>query len=219
MARDPAETGGPPPRIGIFGGTFDPPHRGHVTAARDVADALQLDRVLWIPCGAPPHKARPDLTPARIRLEMAQAAAEADPRFQVCDVELRREGPSYTVDTLRELRRRHPEGELFLIIGQDEYEVFDTWRAPEDIVRLATLVVLNRGAERPEARHAFLPPERVRFVRVTPVELSATDVRARVAAGESVEGDVPPGVWAVIRREGLYAGRPAPTTGAGEGDA
>ncbi|MEJ2206582.1 MAG: nicotinate (nicotinamide) nucleotide adenylyltransferase, partial [Gemmatimonadota bacterium] len=127
----PASEAGSPLRIGLFGGTFDPPHIGHVTVARDVADALDLDMVLWIPAGVPPHKPGEEVSSAELRLEMAEAAADADRRFRVTDMELRREGPSFTVDTLRATRREHPDADLFLIVGADQLKVLDTgWRAP-----------------------------------------------------------------------------------------
>lgn len=195
-----------PLRLGIFGGTFDPPHIGHVAVARDVADALALDRVLWIPARIPPHKLDEAVSPASLRLEMAAAAAAADPRFQISDVELVRQGPSYTVDTLRTLRLRHPDAALFLILGSDQVRTLEHgWKEPEEVLRLATLALMDREGETAAEVAPPLPGmERAVHVPVTRVDVSSTRIRAAVAAGEDVGEWLPPGVLDVIRREGMY---------------
>jgi nicotinate-nucleotide adenylyltransferase len=194
-------------RIGIFGGTFDPPHVGHVVVARDVADALALDRVLWVPARVSPHKLNRPVSPPAVRLEMVRAAAAEDPRFQVSEAELERSGPSYTVDTLRELRALWPSAGLFLILGADQLRVFASWREPGEIVRLATLALMDREGKATAGVAPALPGmERAVHVPVTRVDVSATRVRAAVAAREDVSGMVPAGVRAVIEREGLYRG-------------
>jgi nicotinate-nucleotide adenylyltransferase len=202
----PAPDGAEPRRLGLFGGTFDPPHDGHVAVARDVADALSLDRVLWIPVGIPPHKDPAGITPGPIRLEMARAAAQADPRFQVTDLELRRRGPSYTVDTLRALARGYPGARLFLILGADQIRTFEHgWKEPLEVLRLATLVLMDREGDVAPAVAPDLPGmDRALHVPVTRMDVSSTAVRARVAAGQVVADLVPPGVWAVMERESLY---------------
>ncbi|HSW29258.1 MAG TPA: nicotinate-nucleotide adenylyltransferase [Longimicrobiales bacterium] len=206
MARAPE--GSPAPgRIGVFGGTFDPPHLGHVAVARDVADALALDRVLWVPARVSPHKLTRPVSPPGVRLEMVRAAAAADARFQVSELELERAGPSYTVDTLRSLRARWPSSELFLILGADQLRVFASWRAAHEIPGMATPALMDREGEAAAALAPDLPGmERAVHVPVTRVDVSATRVRAAVAAGEDVSGMVPAGVLAVIGREGLYRG-------------
>lgn len=203
----PAPDVGSSHRIGIFGGTFDPPHLGHVTVARDVADALALDHVLWIPARVSPHKLGRAVSPPAARLDMLEAAASQDPRFQVSQVELEREGPSYTVDTLRDLRARWPAAELFLILGADQLRAFASWRDPEEILRMATLALMDRDGDDAARAAPDLPGmERAVHVPVTRVDVSATEVRAAVAAGRDVSGMVPPGVLAVMEREGLYRG-------------
>jgi nicotinate-nucleotide adenylyltransferase len=203
----PAADAGPSLRVGIFGGTFDPPHLGHVVVARDVADALALDLVLWVPARVSPHKLHRRVSSPGVRLEMVRAAASADARFQVSDVELERAGPSYTVDTLRDLRARWPSSELFLILGADQLRVFASWRGPGEILSLATLALMDREGEAAAALAPDLPGmERAVHVPVTRVDVSATRVRAAVAAGEDVSGMVPAGVLAVIGRERLYRG-------------
>lgn len=196
-----------PARLGVFGGTFDPPHLGHVSVARDAADALGLERVLWVPARVPPHKPGVPVTSAELRWEMVRAACSADPRFEAWDGELTRPGPSYTVDTLRELRARHPGAHLFLLMGADQARELDTWREPEEVARLATLALMDRdGASAP----AGVPPvpgtERAVHVPVRRVDLSATQVRRAVGRGDDVSGLLPPGVLEVVRREGLYRG-------------
>jgi nicotinate-nucleotide adenylyltransferase len=192
----------PTERIGIFGGTFDPPHLGHVRDAAEVADRLQLHRVLWIPARRSPHKPDRKLTPDEVRLEMTRAAAAADARFEVSEIELERPPPSYTVDTLRALRDRlGPEAELYLIIGVDQYEAFDRWHEPEAIRRLATLAVMDRGGEGAAEGTAGAGVVRVPVERV---EVSSTEVRARAAAGASIRALVPEVVARIIEHEGLY---------------
>lgn len=195
-------------RLGVFGGTFDPPHVGHVAIAREVADRLRLDRVIWMPAGAPPHKPDQPVSPAPVRLEMTRAAAAGEPRFEVSELEIRRPGPSYTVDTLRELRTAHPDADLFLILGADQIRTFATgWREPETILELATLALMDRaGDDAAEASPDLPGMERAVHVPVPRVDVSSTEVRALVAGGGDVSGLVPSGVLAVMEREGLYRG-------------
>ncbi len=208
MATDSTHSEGLRPRVGVFGGTFDPPHVGHVAVARDVADALALDRVLWIPARDPVHKPDREITGAPLRREMTAAAASSDPRFEVSDIELDRPGPSWTVDTLRALRARDPEASLFLILGADQVRTLDTgWREPEEILRLATLAIMDREGESAAAVAPDLPGmERAVHVPVTRVDVSSSGVRARVRAREDVSSLVPPAVLDVIMREALYGG-------------
>lgn len=200
------------PRIGVFGGTFDPPHVGHVRVAADVADHLALDRVLWVPARVSPFKREAEISDADVRLEMVREAVSLDPRFEVDARELARPGPSYTVDTLEELRAEHPEAEIFLILGADQFEELERWRAPERIVRAARLAVMDRGgtvarALVPEVFAAVPGIEgAATFVPVRAVDLSSTGVRAAVANGEDPAGSVPEGVARLIRARGLYRG-------------
>jgi nicotinate-nucleotide adenylyltransferase len=178
---------------------------GHVAVVRDVADALDLERVLWIPAGDPPHK-HASITPGATRLEMVRAAAAADPRFEVSTLEMDRPGPSYTIDTLRELRRRMPDAELVLIIGTDQFASFATWREPAAVAALARLAVMDRAGDRAADVDPGVPVGDPVFVPVRRVDVSSTDVRARRRAGEDVHDLVPQGVRAIIERERLYSG-------------
>jgi nicotinate-nucleotide adenylyltransferase len=178
-----------------------------VAVATDVADAIALDRVLWMPAGEPPHKARPSVTPAATRLAMVVEAAAVDRRFEVSTLEIERPGPSYTVDTVRSLRGAYPADEIFLIVGADQISAFGTWRAPDEIARLARLAVMDRAGESAAAAARDLPaPERAVVVPVRRIDISSTDVRAHVRDGLDISGLVPPGVRAIIERERLYSG-------------
>lgn len=188
-------------RLGVYGGAFDPPHLGHLVAASDACDALGLDRLLWVPSAVHPLKAVG--TAASVRLEMVRAAIAGDPRFEADDLELRRTGPSYTVDSLRELRAREPQAELFFLTGADNLADLPRWREPDEIARLATLAVVSRAGE-------ALPPGGpfpAIAVTVTRLDVSSTEIRRRVAAGQSIRYLVPEAVRAVIARERLYGGR------------
>lgn len=190
-------------RLGVFGGTFDPPHLGHLVAASDACQALGIERMLWVPSAVPPHKRDTVHASAAHRLAMVRAAVAGDPRFQADDLELRREGPSYTVDTLRALREREPGAELCFVTGADNLAEIPGWREPEEILRLARLaVVTRRGDGHAPAAAAGMAPADV--VAVTRVDVSATEIRRRVAAGETIRYLVPDAVRAYIEREGLY---------------
>lgn len=185
----------------MFGGTFDPPHLGHLIVAQDAWRELALDRVLFVPAAVPPHKRGRVTAPAALRLAMLEAATAEDARFAVDDLELRRAGPSYTVDTLRALRERDAAGTFFFLLGADQFREFHSWREPREIARLATLVVLSREGADTGAPALDVPCRRL---AVTRVDISATEIRRRVATGEPIRYLVPPGVEDVIRREGLY---------------
>jgi nicotinate-nucleotide adenylyltransferase len=187
-------------RIGVFGGTFDPPHLGHLVVAQEVYHRLGLDRVLWVPAAIPPHKQDQQITPGHLRLEMVRAAIADDERFDLCDLEIRRSGPSYTVDTLRALAEMNPSAELVLILGADQLAELDRWRGPKSILELASLVGFARDGEVPSL------PEDVRLVEVPRMDVSSTMIRQRVGAGEPVSYLVPRSTEAVIRREALYEG-------------
>lgn len=189
-------------KLGILGGTFDPPHNGHLIVAQDAYEALELDRILFIPAAVPPHKQGRDITSADVRMTMLESAIAGDERFETRDLELRRPGPSYTVDTLRELRAADPDCALFLLIGADQYRSLHTWREPETIAALAKLVVLRREGDSYRASDQVRPPDWA--LEVTRIDVSSTEVRRRVVAGEPIRYLVPSGVERIIEREGLY---------------
>ena len=217
--------------IGVFGGTFDPPHTGHLIVAQDAALALGLDRILFVPAARPPHKRDADVTVPAVRSEMLHRAIADDARFGMDTLELDRPGASYTVDTLRELAARDPLVRWTLLIGADQYEEFATWREPDEIRRLAQLAVLTRrgthgaatgmpGAGAPDplkggsavpAAHRIGNGDVV--LQVTRIDISATEVRRRVAAGLPIRYLVPQAVEEFIFERKLYLRNGTPVAG------
>ena len=196
-------------KIGLLGGTFDPFHFGHLAAADAALDCAELDRVVFIPAARPPHRP-PAVASAEQRLEMCRLGIEGEPRFEVSDMELKRQGPSYTVDTLREIKRQHSDGELFLILGWDAARLFSTWHEPEKVSELATIVVVARpGAAAPreeDLKGVGLDGARVVLCLTTTPDVSASEIRKAVAAGEPITGKVSKVVERYIGEHRLYAG-------------
>jgi nicotinate-nucleotide adenylyltransferase len=184
-------------RIGLLGGTFDPPHLGHLAIAEWACEQLKLDHVLFVPAGAPPHK-RTVLTPAAERARLTRLAIRGNARFAVSTLELNRRGPSYTVDTLRRLGEAHDDARLFLILGEDSLADFSTWHDPKGIRQLATLVVASRPAT--PARRAG----KVIWLDMPPIGISSTLVRQRARAGRSIRYLVPDAVARRIAKIHLY---------------
>jgi nicotinate-nucleotide adenylyltransferase len=198
-------------RIGIMGGTFNPPHLGHLICAQEAYLQLGLDRVLLIPARTPPHKPVEDEPGPDHRLELCRLAIRGDEqRFDVSDLELARVGPSYTVDTLMELHSRAPDHELFLIVGGDIAAGLPNWREPERVLSLATLAVAKRrGTSRSavfEALGRLRGGEEARFFQMPRIAISSTMLRDRVRAGQSIRYYVPDGVMSYIDRHHLYSG-------------
>ncbi len=196
-------------RLGVFGGTFDPIHLAHLRVAEAVAEALDLDRVLFVPAGRPPHRGRPHASP-QARLAMVCFAIAGNPRFAVTDLEVRRREPAYTVDTLTLLHHLYPRSELFLLLGMDQLRDFPHWHRPEKVLELCRLAVFPRSGVTPPSRPLRLPSGRVlprsRVLRVPVRELSisATDIRRRAAAGRSLRYLLPDAVAAYLQRHRLY---------------
>ena len=197
-------------RIGIFGGTFNPPHIGHIQAAQRAVEALELDRLLLIPDRIAPHKDLPDNSAtAWQRLEMLKLAAAGQPKMEACDIELKREGPSYTYETVEQLRRQYPQAQLFLLMGTDMFLSFDTWREPERILQNTALAVAYRGdkgeRETVEAKKALLEGRGAKIVLLNnPVNaISSTQLR-RLLAFRCAERFLPDGVAGYIQENGLY---------------
>ena len=190
-------------RVGVFGGTFDPPHVGHLVVAQDVLDTLGLDRLILVPAAEPPHKDRTTEAPAETRARMLEAAVAGESRFEVSRLEIERGGPSFTVDTLRELSEQRPEAEFHLVIGVDQLETFLSWKEPEEVARLARLAVMTRDGRDPReaAPHMDLPYQ---AVPVTRIDLSSTEIRRRIAAGRSIRHRVPEAVLGIIEAKRLY---------------
>lgn len=194
-------------KAGLLGGTFDPIHVGHLGAAAAAADCAGLDRVIFVPSAQPPHR-RAAVASAEDRLAMCRLAVEGEPLFEVSDVEVHRGGRSYTVDTLREMRTRLPGDDLFLILGWDAAKMLRTWRDPQVVTELATMVVVSRpGTPAPgpkDLEAAGLAPDRVVLcLRATP-DVSGSALRHAIALGEPVSGKVPRAVEGYIAAHHLY---------------
>jgi nicotinate-nucleotide adenylyltransferase len=187
----------------MFGGAFDPPHRAHGLLAQAAVRQLGLDRLVVLPTGDAWHKAR-TLSPAADRLAMARLAFAGLPRVEVDDRELRRTGPTYSIDTLRELQAEHPGAQLVLVMGEDQAGDFTRWRAWEDIARLAILAVAGRGSGAGIAALQALPGVRVEALELPQMPESATEIRARLTAGEDISALVEPAVARYIETHPLY---------------
>jgi nicotinate-nucleotide adenylyltransferase len=212
------------PGTAVFGGSFNPIHYGHLLLADDVRERLRLDRVLFVPAGVPPHKTATHLAPAADRYQMVKLATASHPGFAVSDLELRRPGPSYTVDTLEALAL--PRASLFLLVGSETFLDFLSWRAPGRIAALARIVVIPRagspfdvdsaaalkvlreiGEDRfVQVESGDVPERGVLIVHAASLPVSASDLRRRVREGRSIAFRLPDAVIAYIRAHGLYRG-------------
>lgn len=197
-----------PERLGIFGGTFDPIHVGHLVAAVNVRHGLDLDRVLLVVANRPWQKVgtRP-VTPAEDRLALVEAAVAGHPGLEASDLEIRRGGVSYTADTVADLARAHPGAELFLVVGADVAAALSSWERVEEVRAAVTLVVVNRGSV---GGLGPVPPPaldgwRVVGIEIPALEISSTDLRERAASGRPLDYLVPEAVIRVIRERSLYA--------------
>jgi nicotinate-nucleotide adenylyltransferase len=214
-----------PDGIGIFGGTFDPVHLGHLRAAEDVREQLALAEIRFVPAATPPHKNARTVTPPAARLRMLELATEGIPGFRVWPIELERSGPSYSVDTIRALRSAlGPAARIAFVLGRDAFAEFDTWKDHPAIFGLCDVVVMTRPPHREDLVLADIPVasrqafcydaasgsfhhesgHRVIPLSVVPLDISATDIRSRLASGRSVRFLVPPAVEAYLGSSGLY---------------
>ena len=191
-----------PIRLGVMGGTFDPIHHGHLVAASEVAHLFSLDEVTFVPTGRPWQKTDRVISPAEHRYLMTVIATADDPRFTVSRVDIDRSGPTYTVDTLRDLRTQRPDAELFFITGADALGSILTWRDPDDMLSLAHMVGVTRPGHDLVAAH--LPPGAATVVEVPALAISSTDCRVRVGQGAPIRYLVPAGVERYIAKVGLY---------------
>jgi nicotinate-nucleotide adenylyltransferase len=197
-------------RVGVLGGTFDPIHVGHLHMADTLRDALGLERIVWVPAGRPPHKAGQIVSSDRDRLAMLRLALQGAPRDVISRVDLDRVGPSYTADMLELLRVELAPATLVFLMGEDSLRDLPTWHDPERILRAAELAVVGRpGIDVDLETVAHVIPgirERVHVIPSTEMDISSSDIRRRVRAGEPIQGLVPPRVEEYIRTHGLYSG-------------
>ena len=193
-------------RIGVMGGTFDPIHHGHLVAASEVADRFNLDEVIFVPTGQPWQKAGKTISPAEDRYLMTVIATASNPRFSVSRVDIDRDGPTYTIDTLRDLREQFPDEELYFITGADALASIMSWHDWEEMFQLAEFVGVTRPGY--ELREDMLPADiqkRVHLVEIPAMAISSTGCRARAAEGRPVWYLVPDGVVQYIAKNALYA--------------
>ena len=190
-------------RLGVMGGTFDPIHHGHLVAASEVQSLLGLDEVVFVPTGEPWQKEGRDVAPAEHRYLMAVVATASNPRFTVSRVDIDREGPTYTIDTLRDLHAQRPRAELFFITGADALAHILSWKDSDELFELAQFIGVTRPGY--QLTETGLPAERVDLMEVPAMAISSTDCRDRVRAGEPVWYLVPDGVVQYISKHHLYA--------------
>ena len=188
-------------RIGLFGGTFDPVHIGHLLVAQAAFEELQLSRLFFIPAAQSPFKPESSPAPAAARLRLLRLALAAQTQYELDDQEIRRGGTSFTIDTVRDYAARYSEAELFYLIGADQVGQLDKWRAAEELARLVQFAVIPRSGA---AAVAERPPFRLRALQGFPVGISSSQIRARVRAGLAIEPLVPAAVAEAIRNMKLY---------------
>ena len=213
-----------PKSVGILGGTFNPVHVGHLRAAEEVAEALELEQVLFVPSAEPPHKGDSALAPAELRLDWVRTAVEGNPRFAVDPLEVERGGPSYSVDTLRTLAGRLAPAHPVFLIGYDAFAEIGSWRDPETVFELASFAVMTRPPAVVTSLAEALPPAAadafevdadgvgrhreaaswVRLVEISALEISASDIRARIHAGTSVRYLLPEAIRRAVLESGVY---------------
>ena len=191
-------------RLGIFGGTFDPPHVGHLLAASDAIEHLALDRLVFIPAAIQPLKAARETASGADRLAMVRLMVGGDSRLEADSVELDREGLSYTVDTLQDFARRFPSADRFFLVGVDVLSTFAQWRDPRGVLELATLAVVTRRADSDVMKMDEELARRVTPVPTRRVDVSSTEIRDRVRSGRSIHGFVTDAVAEYISSHGLY---------------
>ncbi len=198
-------------RLGVMGGTFDPIHHGHLVAASEVQSWFDLDEVVFVPTGQPWQKADREVAPAEHRYLMTVVATAANPRFTVSRVDIDRDGPTYTIDTLRDLRAQRPEADLYFITGADALTEIFSWRNADELFELAHFVGCTRpGSEMDPETLERIPHDRVTMVEIPALAISSTECRQRQRAGHPVWYLVPDGVVQYITKHGLYTADRAP---------
>ena len=195
-------------RLGILGGTFDPPHNGHLALAARSLRQLHLTSVVWVLTPDPPHKDLPDITAYPVRREMLETAIAGIPAYRLSEVESERPGPQYMVDTISILRECNPKAELTLLLGEDSLRDLPTWHRPGEILVLCELAVLRRSDRKADmvSLEIQLPGigARTTFLDAAPLDISSTEIRDRIRHGETVAGMMPDAVEKIIRRKSLY---------------
>lgn len=199
----------PRTQLGLFGGTFDPPHLGHLILASEACDQLNLDRILWVLTPDPPHKQKQDITPVEHRLAMVQLAIQDNPAFELSRIELDRPGPHYTVDTVRQIAQQYPDADITPIIGSDSLRDLPTWSRPRELLQACHWVgVMHRPGEQEnlEELERQLPGIRskVHYVDAPLLEIASREIRIRIAAGRPFRYYLHPAVYDYILEHHLY---------------
>jgi len=187
-------------RIGILGGTFDPPHNGHLVLAQSALEYLKLDKVIFVPTAIHPHKKRLKITDSKFRLDMLKLAIGNNAKFEISDIEINRTGLSFTCDTLSEFRKLLSDADLFLIIGGDNISDIETWKNPDEIFAMARVA----AAMRPQSRASGKYKDRVLTIDMPPIDISSTVIRKNIKRGRSITGLVPESIENYIKENGLY---------------
>ena len=185
-------------RLGIYGGSFDPIHYGHLILARDACEQLRLDALHFVPARVSPFKKRAPIASDQIRWQMLCAGIEGEPGFVADDCELQRQSPSYTIDTVAEIRRREAQAEIYLLVGEDNVESLPQWRRFDELKSMVRFVVLDRSGAAPAHNYELVRRK---------IDISSTEIRNRVASGRSIRYFVPPAVEEIIRRGNIYRER------------
>ena len=186
--------------IGILGGTFDPPHNGHLVLAETAMREIQLCKVLFVPARIPPHRSQINVSPAAERMAMLELALKGKHGFEMCTIEFEREGPSYTVDTLTILKQKYPKDELVFLIGADNVSEMEKWHNPEAILRMVRVVAVNRPGYGTTGAYADV----VSTLEMPPVDVSSSMIRELVRSGKPIAGMLPLSVETYIKQKGLY---------------
>jgi nicotinate-nucleotide adenylyltransferase len=182
-------------KVGIYGGSFDPIHHGHLILACEASEALNLEKIVFVPAAMSPFKTGPAVANGDMRLKMLRAAIEGEEGFEIDDCELRRPPPSWTIDTVLEIRKRETDAEIYLLIGEDTVATLDRWRRFDELNKLVRFLVLDRTGSQTRSDYQIVRRK---------IDISATDIRKRVAHGQSIRYLVPPAVEEIIQREKLY---------------
>lgn len=191
-------------RVGLFGGSFNPVHVGHLVIAEQALSQANLDLVLWMPAFRPPHKADARMPSAFDRLAMCRLATVGQPGFEVSDLEIQREGVSFTVDTVRKLEELHPDWDLHMILGSDSLAALDTWKDPAGLLEKVTLIVYPRHGDEKTAERLEATQARGFLLDAPLLAISASDVRGRLARGQSVRYLIPDRVLSYVEDHALY---------------
>jgi len=186
-------------KIGIYGGTFDPIHYAHLILARDALETLGLDDVIFVPAAISPLKKTAPVASGELRLAMLRAAIKGEPKFVADDCELRRPPPSYTIDTIEKVRQRNRHTAIYCLIGEDNVQTLRKWHRFDELEKMVHFVILDRTGQPPTSSYPVIDRK---------IDISATEIRTRVASGRSIRYLVPPAVEEIIRREKLYLEQP-----------